>query len=59
MTAQPRTTDNKNRAVLIELCQQFSAPLFHLSNRVFALFVIKANQVQNPMNEKTGNRTIE
>jgi hypothetical protein len=47
------------RTVLIELCQQFSASLFHLSSRVLALFVVKPNQVQNPMNEKTGNRTVE
>jgi hypothetical protein len=45
--------------ILIELGQQLSASLFHLLSRVLALFMIKANQVQNPMNEKTGNSAVE
>ncbi len=47
------------RTILIELGQQFSASLFHLSSRALALFVIKANQMQNSMNEKTRNRAVE
>jgi hypothetical protein len=47
------------RTILIELRQQFSASLFHLASRILAFLVIKANQVQNPMNEKTRNGAVE
>ena len=59
MKSKPRTPDYGQRTILIELGQQFIASLFHISSRVLALFVVKANQVQNPMNEKTRNRAVE